>query len=153
MEKNFKEQRSGIGRGILSILILLAGSIIFLSYYLLILRVISISKSIFQGTPLSIGVPISAGLLFFYCIFAFLTILFIFMKKKIAIKTFVITAIFGFLFLIWFFLIGLLINFTKKIVTIWLFSYNPLVIILILLLIPAIIYMLKSQRVRNTLIN
>lgn len=97
------------------------------------------------------GVYISAILLIFYCIAIFTTIVFILMKKKLAIKMFIISGIFETLFTIWFYLIGQLIYFPEKASLIW--KYNSIVVIINLAIILGIMfYLLKSKRVKETLV-
>jgi len=93
------------------------------------------------------GVYLSAFLLLVYCIFIGITIFMILTKKKFAVKSFIIAAIVGTVFLIWYYIVAQLI-------------YNPnvpiisnLIIVIVNISINILVaaYLTKSRRVKNTL--
>lgn len=96
-----------------------------------------------------LGVRISVVLLILYGTFLLITILFIFMKRRAAVRTAVWTFVFGFIFLIWFYLLGALIfaraRFTDLIMHSWIIILINLVVSVSLL-----VYMLRSERVKRT---
>lgn len=109
-------------------------------------RVIAILSS--QAT---LGVYISAFLLFLYGIFIIITIFKILTKKKSAISTFIVTAIVGVIFVIWYYLLSSLIysQFSSEQMV-----YNWInVIFNIALTVVMVLYLIKSKRVKKTLVN
>jgi hypothetical protein len=94
------------------------------------------------------GVYISAFLLLAYCISITITIFMILTKRKLAIKIFIITAVIGAIFLIWYYLISQLIYYYNLNQII-----SNLIFVLINLAITVLIaaYLIKSKRVKNTL--
>jgi hypothetical protein len=97
-----------------------------------------------------LGVYLSAFLLLIYCIFISITIFMILNKRKLAIKTFFITAIIGTVFLIWYYLLSSLIyhQFTPE----QMFSNWIIVIVNIALTVLIAFYFMKSKRAKNTLL-
>jgi hypothetical protein len=134
----------GIGGWLLVVLLLCILSAVS-NLNILIPRLISVI------TQFKIGVLISAALLLVYYIFMGMTILMIFKKKKLAIKGYTYSFITGALFMIWYHLVAWFIYFPDKTVQIAQNFVAVLVSILIMALI--LLYLLKSKRVKNTLVN
>lgn len=138
------KQTKKIGGWLLVLLLDLFVSGLIMSIFFL-QRVIAILSS--QAT---LGVYISTCLLFFYELFIGITIFKILTKKKSAIKTFIITAIVGAIFVIWYYLLSSLIyhQFSSEQMV-----YNWInVIFNIALTVVMAIYLIKSKRVKKTLI-
>jgi len=93
------------------------------------------------------GVYISAVLLVTYIFFIWLTAYMILIKKKFALKTFIISAVTGTIFLIWYYIVSQLINNNPIYIPNLLFV---IVNIIITILIAG--YLFLSKRVKNTLI-
>ena len=141
--KEKKKQLKGIGGWLIVVLLLCVLSWIS-NFVLLIQKIISITNQA------KIGVFISASLLLIYLLFMGATIFMILTKKKLAIKLFIISIIVGAIFLIWYYLISLLIysaNIGDK-----LFSNLLTIVINITITILIAFYLIKSKRVKNTLI-
>ena len=102
-------------------------------------------------TQFKVGILISAVLLLVYSTLIWITIFMIFKKKKSAIKGYIYSFIAGTLFVIWYYLVSWLIYFPDQTVQI----VQNLIIIFVNVLIMALmlLYLLKSKRVKNTLVN
>jgi len=139
--KRGKNSIKGIGGWLLVVLL----DFIFSAITLFILLIEKINM-IFTGQA-KFGVYISSFLLLAYCISISITIFMILTKRKLAIRTFIITAIIGTIFLIWYYLISQLIfNYNSQII-------SNLIFVLINIAITVLIglYLIKSKRVKNTL--
>jgi hypothetical protein len=95
------------------------------------------------------GVYISAILLIGYCAFISITIFMILKRRKIAIKTFIVSAIIGAIFLIWYYIVSQLIydpDYMKQLT-------NNILFVIVNIAITIVIgcYLIKSKRVKNTL--
>lgn len=112
--------------------------------YRLIQRIIAISTQ----NP-ALGVYVSMALLVIYCILIWMVIIFIFMKKKAAIKSFIAAAISGTIFSFWFYLLSQLIYTPASSIVGGLLAFLLNLIIVALIL----VYLLKSKRVKKTLAN
>jgi len=139
-EKKFK----GIGGWLILITLMFIFSAIANTYLL-------IQKIILLFNNPSLGIYISAILSGIYCVLIWLSIIFIFMKKKIAVKLFIYAIVAGTIFIFWYFLISQLIYSSLNFMEI---LQNNIIIILFNLIINilVVIYLLKSKRVKNTLI-
>lgn len=96
------------------------------------------------------GVYVSSILLVLYCVFIWLSIIFILMKKKSAVKMFVFSFISGALFSLWYFFIGQLIYFPQNKLTILRYGLS-MVLFNIIVSFLVLFYLKKSKRMKNTL--
>ncbi len=145
MKELAKKRLEGI-RGWLLVVLLVCIYSALSSSYLLIQRVNAImTKSV------SSGVYISVILLIIYCFLIWATVYFIIGKKKKAVSMFVLAAIFGTMFSIWFLLVSQLIYYPSQKSLI--LSYNlPMVVINLAITLTVLLYLKKSNRVKNALI-
>jgi hypothetical protein len=97
-----------------------------------------------------LGVLISITLLLIYCTFIFISAFMILTKRKFAIKSFLVAAIAGTIFIIWYYLIAILIYYQHTFNQI--FSNSLIVIINIAIVVLIAFYLFKSKRVKNTLV-
>lgn len=145
MKKTSEKRLEGI-RGWLLVILLVCVYSALSSSYLLVQR---INNILTKGV--ASGVYISVILLIVYCFFLFLTIYMILTKKKRAVSTFVFAAISGTAFSFWFLLISQFIYYPAQKSLI--LSYNlPMAIINLAVVITVLLYLKKSERVRNTLV-
>lgn len=138
-----EKKLNGIGGWLILITLMFIFSAIANTYLL-------IQKIILLFNNPSLGIYISAILSGIYCVLIWLSIIFIFMKKKIAIKLFIYVIVAGTIFIFWYFLISQLIYSSLNFMEI---LQNNLIIILFNLIINilVVIYLLKSKRVKTTL--
>ena len=144
MKKRKKIQRNASMPGWL-VLVVIVFTISALNFsYLLIQRIIWL----FTRT-IGTGVYISMFLLLIYCYFMWSSIYLILKKRKKAVKFSIIALITGFIFGLWFYLIGRIIftQFTRF----TLINGIPVILFNLILIIIIIFYLKKSKRVKATL--
>src|SRR3989344_2511074 len=126
-----------IGGWLIPVLLLLAYSAISASY-LLIQRIIAIINNT-AGT----GVYISVSFLVVYLASVLMTIIFIFMRKKKAVKAFIAAFISGTVFSLWYFLIGQIIYYPGSMRAILAYGI-PMILFNLALDLVVLFYLLKS---------
>ena len=145
MKRGKANSPKGIGGWLLVVLL----GFIFSGITILILFVQKLT--IILTNQVKFGIYISLFLIFLYLIFIANTILMILNKRKFAVKTFIATAIVGTIFQIWYYIVSQLIynpnNYTTQII-----SNIPFVLINIAIVFLMATYLLKSKRVKNTLV-
>ncbi|PIN78137.1 hypothetical protein COV15_00560 [Candidatus Woesearchaeota archaeon CG10_big_fil_rev_8_21_14_0_10_34_12] len=100
--------------------------------------------------PAASGVYLTAALLALYLIFLWLTVAFIFLKKKKAKTAFLFTAVFGTIFSFWYYLVGQFIYYSYK--AEFIITYNlPMVLVNLAITIAILLYFSKSKKLNQTL--
>jgi len=143
--KEAKKRLEGIRGWLLVILLVCVYSALSASY-LLVQRINAILTK-----TVALGVYVSLIILIIYCFFIWVTVYMIFTKKKKTASIFVFAAISGTAFSFWYFLISQLIYYPSQISSV-LLPNLLMIVINLAITITVLLYLKKSERVKNTFV-